>query len=194
MLILLSKGLKKVPYYKHEKEIEDDFNMVWDAIHKYGFDTTEDNFQIGCIGLLKASRRYDESKAKFSTFAYRCILNELLMYYRSKNNLIKSDSLDALIEKRVVEKGSTCCNAIQLNFYHEASEGEIDLKDIVFHAIEHVCSTEENKKIFYDIYEKRLNGYIMSQSEIAKLYCISATKVSRHFRKIGEEVRRMLKE
>lgn len=182
-------------YYKHEEEIQKDFNMVWAAIHKYGFEPTEDNFQVGCIGLLKAARKYDQEKAKFSTFAYRCIVNELLMTYRSKNNLIKNDSLDALIENdHVIDQGTSYHNVIDIHFYEDTSESQVDLKDVVKCAIDKACNTSENKQIFQEIYEKRLNGHILSQSEIAQNYAISATKVSRHFRKINEEVKKMLKE
>ena len=42
----------------------------------------EDYIQVGLIALLKAIRKYDETKSKFSTFASLCIRNEFLNYKR----------------------------------------------------------------------------------------------------------------
>ena len=40
----------------------------------------EDYIQVGLIGLLKAIRKYDKAKAKFSTFESVCIKNELINF------------------------------------------------------------------------------------------------------------------
>ncbi len=42
----------------------------------------EDFIQVGLIALLKAIRKYDETKSKFSTFATLCIKNAFLNYKR----------------------------------------------------------------------------------------------------------------
>jgi RNA polymerase sigma factor (sigma-70 family) len=43
----------------------------------------DDYMQIGRIGLLKAIRAYaDDKGVQFSTFAYRCIRNEILSYIK----------------------------------------------------------------------------------------------------------------
>jgi len=44
----------------------------------------EDFIQVGLIALLKAIRKYDKTKSKFSTFATLCIKNEFLNYRRLK--------------------------------------------------------------------------------------------------------------
>lgn len=46
----------------------------------------EDLEQIGMIGLIKATVTFDESKGiKFSSYASRCILNEINMFFRTEN-------------------------------------------------------------------------------------------------------------
>lgn len=43
----------------------------------------EDIFQIGCIGLIKAGKTFDESKnIKFSTYATTCIKQEILKSFQ----------------------------------------------------------------------------------------------------------------
>lgn len=51
----------------------------------------EDIIQNGMIGLWKACVTYDESLNMFSTYASKCILNEIRMYFRSFYNRGKKD-------------------------------------------------------------------------------------------------------
>lgn len=53
----------------------------------------EDLISIGTIGLIKAVASFDSGKGKLSTYASRCIDNELLMLLRSKKKISKEVSL-----------------------------------------------------------------------------------------------------
>ena len=53
----------------------------------------EDLISIGTIGLIKAIESFDGSKGKLSTYASRCIDNELLMLLRFKKKTSKEVSL-----------------------------------------------------------------------------------------------------
>ena len=58
----------------------------------------EDLFQVGTIGLIKATYTYDEEKnIQFSTYAGRCITNEIVMYFRKNNKHSGNLSLNANI-------------------------------------------------------------------------------------------------
>jgi len=46
-------------------------------VGKIGFFTYDDLYQIGCVGLCKAAVAYKQGKIRFSTYAYRVILNEI---------------------------------------------------------------------------------------------------------------------
>jgi RNA polymerase sporulation-specific sigma factor len=49
---------------------------------------TEDLYQIGCVGLLKAINLFDESKnVKFTTFAFNYIVGEIKMFLRNDNSI-----------------------------------------------------------------------------------------------------------
>ena len=75
--------------------IERNLRLVAHIVKKY---TTDDDMQddlisIGTIGLIKAIDSYNSNKdTKITTYAARCIENEILMYFRSnkKNNNIIS--------------------------------------------------------------------------------------------------------
>lgn len=59
--------------------------MIWSIVNKYtNIDNKEDLFQIGWVGVMKAIKKYEPDQGcSFSTYAYRPIVNEILMYYRS---------------------------------------------------------------------------------------------------------------
>lgn len=51
----------------------------------------DDLFQIACIGLIKASSRFDPSRGiKFSSFAVKYLRGEILHYLRDKSNLVRN--------------------------------------------------------------------------------------------------------
>ena len=63
------------------------------------FDNTginiEDLISIGTIGLIKAVDTFDQEKARrLSTYAARCVENEILMYMRAKKKYMRETSLD----------------------------------------------------------------------------------------------------
>ena len=53
-------------------------NLVYYVLKKIGLYHLQDEyFDVGMIGLVKAGRTYTEEKGKFTTYAYRCIANEI---------------------------------------------------------------------------------------------------------------------
>jgi len=70
--------------------IEIQKKLVYSIISKYStVDNKDDLFQAGMVGAIKAYQKYDkESGVKYSTFAYKYILGEVLKYLR-ENRLIK---------------------------------------------------------------------------------------------------------
>lgn len=52
------------------------------------YSNKEDLFQVGCIGLINAYKRYDESfNTKFSTYAYPFILGEMNSYVKKDKGI-----------------------------------------------------------------------------------------------------------
>jgi RNA polymerase sporulation-specific sigma factor len=58
------------------------------ANHYYNYSYEKDDLiSVGVIGLIKAANKFDyQRKVKFSSFAAKCINNEILMYLRKKKN------------------------------------------------------------------------------------------------------------
>lgn len=64
---------------KNERLVEDNMNLVHFIIKTYypTFTTDEDIIQAGMLGLCRAANAWDGESSKFSTFASRCIINDI---------------------------------------------------------------------------------------------------------------------
>ncbi len=98
----LLKNINNDPLAR-KKLIELNMQLVYDIVHKrYSSKVSEyeldDLFQVGAIGLINAVDKFDLNYSNaFSTFAYRCIDNEIKMYLRIKNKNQLPVSLDVNI-------------------------------------------------------------------------------------------------
>lgn len=75
--------------------IEHNLRLVAHIAKKYQNvdEEMEDMISIGTIGLIKAIDSFDAGKGKLSTYASRCIDNELLMFLRAKKKTSREVSL-----------------------------------------------------------------------------------------------------
>ena len=67
------------------KLVEENQGLIWSIVKRFlgrGYDT-EDIYQIGCMGFIKAIRRFDSSfEARLSTYAVPYILGEIKKFLR----------------------------------------------------------------------------------------------------------------
>lgn len=110
-----------------------------------------DLIQIGMIGLIKGIDHYDlPKKIKFSTFAVRCIDNEIAMFLRKGKKIAKDDSLETIISF--------------------TSDGdELKLVDILFEENLDVVQMLSNQMI-YEMIIKIVKQLPSPEKEIVKMY------------------------
>lgn len=119
----------------------------------------EDAFQEGMIGLIFASRSYDSSLGAFSTFAVRCIRNQLNKYMNSMKKCCDLDdkyiSLDDDNKNDHTAKNSELFfgsvdvdyyNILERDFIDHLSEGQAVIVNL---AIQGVCQSDIARKIGY---------------------------------------------
>lgn len=111
VLELISKaksGDKKAQSILVEKNI----GLVWSIVRRFqnrGYET-DDLFQIGCIGLIKAINKFDKSfDVKFSTYAVPMIIGEIKRFIRDDGIIkvsrsLKETSNKARITKEIMSK------------------------------------------------------------------------------------------
>lgn len=69
---------------KQRQLVADNHNLIFSFLHKHGFDE-EEFYDLAAIGLCKAAKNYNDDVSKFSTYAYRCMLNTILNELKTKN-------------------------------------------------------------------------------------------------------------
>jgi RNA polymerase sporulation-specific sigma factor len=87
--------------------IDQNKNLIYKVTTLFnGYSNKEDLFQVGCIGLINAYKKYDESyNTKFSTYAYPYILGEISSYVKKDKGIKVSreiGKLNSMIERASV--------------------------------------------------------------------------------------------
>lgn len=161
--------------------IEYNLRLVAHIVKKYqsAEDDMEELISIGTIGLIKAVDTFDQEKARrLSTYAARCVENEILMYMRAKKKYMRETSY---YEPIGTDKEG---NEIQLLDIMESGEPEameqIQLKDdslLIYRLLEERLSERERLVLImrYGLY----GGREYTQREIAERLGISRSYISR---------------
>ena len=161
--------------------IEHNLRLVAHVVKKYqgtGEDT-DDLISIGTIGLIKAVTTFNPQKAsRLSTYAARCIENELLMYFRAKKKHSKEVSL--------YEPIGTDKEGNEINLLDVIESAPVDIVEdcyirentnYLLRSLKKVLSDKE-----YQVICCRYGLFGMeeeTQREIARKLCISRSYVSR---------------
>lgn len=87
--------------------VENNIGLVWSIVRRFqnrGHET-EDLFQIGCIGLIKAINKFDTSfDVRFSTYAVPMIIGEIKRFLRDDGIIKVSRSLKEVSNKARITK------------------------------------------------------------------------------------------
>ncbi len=146
------------------------------------FDNTgvgvEDLISIGTIGLIKAISSFDAVRGKLSTYASRCIDNELLMLLRSRKKTAREVSLYDPI--------GTDKEGNEINLLDVIEQEQTDITDQMelcentgrLRILLSTVLNEREREIIYLRYGL-LNGEEITQREIGEMLHISRSYVSR---------------
>lgn len=87
--------------------VENNVGLVWSIVRRFqnrGYEA-DDLYQIGCIGLIKAIKKFDESfDVKFSTYAVPMIIGEIKRFLRDDGIIKVSRSLKEASNKARVTR------------------------------------------------------------------------------------------
>ena len=115
-----------------EKLIVDNYQLVHGFVHKQGQSfghEYDESVQIASLGLCYAAIKYDETKSKFSTYAYKCMMREFLKLDRlkkAKRRDFSTISIQTPIQNVEGEESGCLEDIIS---YDELGFQEIELKD-----------------------------------------------------------------
>ena len=160
--------------------IEHNLRLVAHIAKKYQNvdEDMEDLISIGTIGLIKAISSFDAVRGKLSTYASRCIDNELLMLLRSRKKTAKEVSLYDPI--------GTDKEGNEINLLDVIEQEQTDVTDQMelcentgrLRILLSTVLNEREREIIYLRYGL-LNGEEVTQREIGEMLHISRSYVSR---------------
>lgn len=177
-----------------EKLIKHNLRLVAHISKKYKNSNIEqeDLISIGTIGLMKSIKTFSYEKGNsFSTYASRCIENEILMTFRSDKKNAPSVYLDEVIS--VDKDGNNLSLYEVLKDSGKAVDEEVENK-IIYKKIEKIINSKLNLRE-QEIIKKRygLCGYdLNTQIELAEEMNISRSYISRLEKKAINIIRNAL--
>ena len=161
--------------------IEHNLRLVAHVAKKYqGCDEDPDDLiSIGTIGLIKAITTFDPQKAaRVSTYAARCIENEILMFLRSRRRHSREVSL--------YEPIGTDKEGNEINLLDVIESTPVDVvedcfqRENILHLLRHISEILSPKEYHVICCRYGLNGQEpQTQREIARELSISRSYVSR---------------
>lgn len=172
--------MKKGDQEARSKLIEHNLRLVAHIIKKYyGAQGEQDDLvSIGTIGLIKAVNTFDPDKnIRLSSYASRCIENEILMHFRSAKKRAGDISLDETID---TDKDGNPLTLMDIMAVEDTILDELDFKLNSRKLRQYIEEelTDREKKIILLRYG--LDGREpMTQKNVAKLMDISRSYVSR---------------
>lgn len=162
------------------KLIEHNLRLVAHIIKKYYSNTNDqdDLVSIGTIGLIKAVNTFDCSKGiRLSSYAARCIENEVLMFFRNGRKTAQDVSMNEPIDS---DKDGNDLTLMDVMATEDCILDNLDCK----------IKTEQLRKYMIEVLSPRerilielryglYGGVPMTQREVAKRLNISRSYVSR---------------
>jgi RNA polymerase sporulation-specific sigma factor len=189
--------------------------MVYKLAYNYSnYFNLDDLFQAGMIGLIKAYKKYDKtSSCKFSSYAYKYILGEMIDFIKKDRNIIVSDEiyniykkylkvkelLSTKYERNVSIKEISAFMEIEENKLINIIEGVSFTSEIEYEFGDDKRESIDNKILLdeeisnLDLFSRNLINYRyylgLSQNETADLLGVSQVKVSRSEKMILSKIR-----
>ena len=191
----LIKEIKNNNKEAKQKLIEHNIKLViFEVLNKFK-DVDEDKEElvsIGIIGLIKAVETFNSEKnILFSTYASRCIDNEILMHIRKQKHLPQIESIDNVIS---VNNGTDGDDTNKLQLINSLDNNNTSIEDklmkevtyeILNEIIEELPDEEKVRiKLYFGFYDKRYK-----QKEIAEMFNTTETLISRKIKATVKKIR-----
>lgn len=173
------------------KLVEHNLRLVAHIIKKYYSSTNDqdDLVSIGTIGLIKAINTFDDDKGiRLSSYAARCIENEVLMYFRSTKKTSRDISMNEPID---IDKEGNSLTIIDIMSTQDTIVDDLDIK----------IRSGQLRKYMDEVLNEREKRIIMlryglddneelTQREVAKALGISRSYISRIEKKALQKLKK----
>lgn len=161
---------------EQKKLVEDNHSLIYLVIRNMGL-TIEDNYDLAAIGLCKAAISYNLGKFAFSTYAYRCMENEI------KQEFIRNAREKRINESKIVSadleiefSDGSRATIIDCISSKESTENEA-LSRVMYSEVRNEIGESDSRMLPWFA-----KGY--TQMEIANIFGVSQANVSRVKRRV----------
>ena len=163
-------------------------NLIYSILKKYNNTHNEDLFQIGMVGLVKAANLFDKSrKVAFSSFAYICISNEILIHFRRQHRKSFNDYANVISYNALIndDNGNNCTLEDCLGYTPDFDE-QITKQEL-YNSIEKILSPIEKTILisYYGLFDTTP----VKQIDLSKKLHMSQANVSRIIRRAKNKLR-----
>lgn len=158
---------------KQTKLITDNHNLIYSFLQTHLLNVDE-YYDLGAIGLCKAAKSFVEGQTSFSTYAYRCMFNEIFCYRRKKQ--VATVSYQAIVDD---EQQFTLESLLSSD---AGIENIVIINQVIDDYMQSVNDLHKNVVVKYR------EGY--KQNEIGDMFGISQSYASRIYSNFLEYVRR----
>lgn len=171
-----------------EELVVNNIRLVYYIVKKFNFSQSEyeDVVECGILGLVKAARTFDKSKGKrFSTYAGRCIQNEIGMYFRKHKKCLDYVYLDEDIPELSTEGGKITLKDI-IKSPEESIEERILREEEFMEILNIIINMQDSKKraiVLLSLEQDR-------QITIAEKFNLTQSAISRILKECYAEIRR----
>lgn len=154
--------------------IKESEGLIYKIASKYSmYYNIEDLYQVGSIGVIKAYKNYKrDTSVKFSTYAYKYILGEIVEFIRCDRNIKVSDEYMSLYKKYLCIKSIlTSKLEREPSFSEICSFMEID-EGVLLNVIETISFTKSTDDSDYDYgNDKReeIDNKILLENELSSM-------------------------
>ncbi len=159
--------------------------LVYYLVQKLGIPPSDydDMVSIGTIGLCKAAAKFDANRqTKFSTYASRCIHNEIFMYFRKNKKQILSldDPFSTNAESNAGTLGELLFDPISSDF-----EKQVENTIIITQSLSYILNCLSYKETIILL----LSIANVKQKEIAHVVGVAQSYISRLAKKLYSKVK-----
>ncbi len=149
----LMKKVKEGDEFARDKFVVANLRLVLSVVQRFSAhcDKSDDMFQVGCVGLLKAIDNFDETLGvKFSTYAVPMIVGEIRRFLRDNNSVRISRSIRDVAYKSLQAKEKYIKENNAEPTLEQISEMiDIPLKDVIF-ALDAISETVSLSEPIYN--------------------------------------------
>lgn len=177
---VLVKKIKLGDENARNELIEHNLRLVAHVVKKFNnCGEADDLIGVGTIGLIKAIKSYNPDKnVTLSTYASRCIENEILMLLRSSKKHLKTQSLEEVVASDKDGNELTFGDTLEDN---DESVDEIISRKYIMKDIKKIIAEKltEREQIIINLRYGLTGEPPMPQREVAKRLNISRSYISR---------------